>query len=123
MAILIPIGKRPGTTLRAIVSETKISILRPLRLTNLSDAFGLDQRDLLDSCRMHLMGLVAVAGMHISLRHRTYSSPVTVLSGRLGDQTQLTVMLDNLIKKHLPILSVAIVKPKSEADGGSPIDQ
>jgi hypothetical protein len=61
--------------------------------------------------------------MHISLRHRTNSSPVTVLSGRLGDQTQLTVMLDNLIKKHLPILSVAIVKPKSEADGGSPIDQ
>ena len=64
-----------------------------------------------------------LAGMHISLRRRSNLSPVTILSGRLGDQTQLTVMLDNLIKKHLPILSVVIVKPKSEADGGSPIDQ
>jgi len=47
-------------------------------------------------------------------RHRADQSTVTVLTGRLKDQAELTGVLNSLYELHLPILKVKIVAAKEK---------
>ena len=46
------------------------------------------------------------SGMHITTRKREDQTVITLLSGRVMDQAELTGLLNNLAEIHLPILLV-----------------
>lgn len=47
-----------------------------------------------------------LSGMRISTRKRADQSTVTMLTGRVRDQAELTGLLNSLYELHLPILTV-----------------
>ena len=50
-----------------------------------------------------------LAGMRITTRNRADQTPVTILTGRLRDQAELSGVLNSLYDLHLPILKVDVV--------------
>jgi hypothetical protein len=59
----------------------------------------------------------SLAGMLISSRKRADQSTVTIMTGRLRDQAELTGVLNSLYELHLPILSVNVL-----TENGNPQD-
>ena len=68
-----------------------------------------------------------LGGMRISTRKRADQSTVTMLTGRVRDQAELTGVLNSLYELHLPILTVTnLTEDNGEAspdpDRSSPCD-
>lgn len=57
----------------------------------------------------------SLAGMRISTRKRADQSTVTMLTGLLRDQAELSGVLNGLYELHLPILSVKILSADNDA--------
>ncbi len=57
----------------------------------------------------------SLAGMRISTRKRADQSTVTMLTGLLRDQAELSGVLNGLYELHLPILSVEILAEDNDA--------
>ena len=55
-----------------------------------------------------------LAGLRIKTRQRADQSTVTVLTGRLKDQAELTGVINSLYELHLPILKVKVVGAKEK---------
>jgi hypothetical protein len=53
-----------------------------------------------------------LAGLRIRSCKRADESTVTILTGRVRDQAELTGVLNRLYELHLPILNVKFVKTK-----------
>jgi hypothetical protein len=53
-----------------------------------------------------------LGGMQINVERSKSSEPVTVLIGKINDQTALSGVLNTLYENHLPIISVNMLDEK-----------